>query len=49
MKSLRRLHAYCIGSAKSGTHSIAALFEEHYVQLIGEVRQSLFRLLFSDR
>ena len=26
----RRFHAYCIGTAKSGTHSIAALFSERY-------------------
>lgn len=26
----RRFHAYCIGSAKSGTHSISGLFEKSY-------------------
>ena len=26
----RRIHAYCIGSNKSGTHSIASMFAKHY-------------------
>ena len=26
----RRFHAYCVGSVKSGTHSIAGLFSRHY-------------------
>lgn len=26
----RRFHAYCIGSVKSGTHSIAGMFASHY-------------------
>jgi hypothetical protein len=27
---MRRLHAYCIGNAKSGTHSVAGLFAREY-------------------
>ncbi len=26
----RRIHAYCLGTAKSGTHSLAGLFQENY-------------------
>lgn len=26
----RKFHAYCVGTAKSGTHSVAAIFDENY-------------------
>jgi len=26
----RKFHAYCVGTAKSGTHSVAAIFDKHY-------------------
>lgn len=43
----RQFHAYCVGSAKSGTHSIATLFGTHYRALHELDDQRLMSLLFS--
>lgn len=43
----RRFQAYCLGTAKSGTHSMAAIFRPHYRAIHEPENQSLIRMVLA--